>query len=164
MIDFSKYLHYDSIRGVLIWTLGKRAGLVAGNKRMDGVIDVKVYGVLYKAHRIIWEMRYGPIPEGMVVDHRDGNKSNNRLDNLRLATHAQNIHNQRAFNSLGVKGVYRNRSSFASKIMVNKNFIYLGSFHTKGLAALAYAKASIRHHGSFSIFMSAPKKATIKLS
>lgn len=53
-------------------------------------------------HRLIWEERYGPIPPKMEINHKDGNKLNNDLDNLELVTHQQNaIHARRI---LHVKG------------------------------------------------------------
>lgn len=60
------------------------------------------------AHRIIWELHYGPIPDGMQIDHKDTNKLNNKLDNLRLATRANNQMNQvlRSDNTSGVKGIH----------------------------------------------------------
>ena len=41
-------------------------------------------------HRFIWEAFNGPIPDGMTIDHIDNDRTNNRLDNLRLLTHAEN--------------------------------------------------------------------------
>lgn len=40
-------------------------------------------------HRLVWIAFNGPIPDGVTINHRDGNKANNRLDNLELATHAE---------------------------------------------------------------------------
>ena len=42
-------------------------------------------------HRIIWESFNGPIPERLEINHKDLNKTNNRLDNLELVTHQQNL-------------------------------------------------------------------------
>ena len=49
----------------------------------------------YAVHRIIWIIHKGEIPEGMEVDHKDRNRANNYLGNLRLLTHSQNIRNNR---------------------------------------------------------------------
>lgn len=63
---------------------------------------------LRRAHEVIWELVYGPIPDGMVVDHKDGNGLNNNLDNLRLVSEQHNSHNQRkkCNNKSGVNGVH----------------------------------------------------------
>ncbi len=62
----------------------------------------------YKAHRIIWELFNGPIPPDKIIDHIDGNKSNNEIGNLRLVSEKQNATNARKYanNTSGVTGVY----------------------------------------------------------
>lgn len=72
-----------------------------------GYYVVRYNGTLYKVHRVLWELRHGPIPEGFEIDHADGNPANNADDNLRLATRAQQTMNTalRADNSTGVRGV-----------------------------------------------------------
>ena len=47
------------------------------------------------AHRYIWEIHNGTIPKGLMIDHKDRNTLNNKLDNLRLATREQNAQNRR---------------------------------------------------------------------
>ena len=116
---------------------------------------VSVWNKLYPAHRIIWEMHYGPIPEGMHIDHRDGNPWNNRLENLRLATPSQNIMNASLSRSSkhGLKGVKMRKKKtcirWEAYIKVDGKEIGLGTHLTKGLAAVARAKAAIRYHGEF---------------
>ena len=51
--------------------------------------STRVNGVSMPEHRVIWERTFGPIPEGCVIHHIDGNGHNNRLDNLMLLTQAQ---------------------------------------------------------------------------
>lgn len=62
-----------------------------GHLRHDGY---KHYGAGRKhilEHRIVWEAEHGPIPPGMVIHHRDGNKLNNTIDNLEMMTNAEHM-------------------------------------------------------------------------
>lgn len=110
-------------------------------------------GKEYLAHRVLWELVNGQIPSNKEVDHVNGNKSDNRLSNLRLATPFQNRCNagKRAHNTTGIKGVFwdRAREKWVAYIGVNGIQINLGRHATEGLAAIAYAKAAIRYHGQF---------------
>ncbi len=129
---------------------GKRAGYV--NKHI-GCVYVNCFGKMRKAHRIIWEMLHGPIPDGMLIDHINMNSADNRVENMRLATKSQNGMNRKAnkISSTGLKGVHLDTRDgvYQAEIGVGNKRIYLGRHLTKGLAAVAYAKASIKYHGSF---------------
>lgn len=85
--------------GVLYWKtrppFGRvKTGDTAGYKGPDGYVKVGINGVYYMAHRLIWRMHHknGAVP--IVIDHVDGNKSNNKIENLRALTHSDNIRNQ----------------------------------------------------------------------
>jgi hypothetical protein len=84
-----------------------RAGAVAGGKTSAGYFTVMVKGYRTVAHRVIWEMFNGSIPQDTFVDHIDGNKGNNKIENLRLATHSINCRNRmkQSNNRSGVTGV-----------------------------------------------------------
>lgn len=86
-----------------------------------------------------------------VIDHKDYDALNNKIDNIRLATKAQNnFHVKiRKDNSSGYKGVFKNYKGWGSKISVNKEIIYLGTFRTKEEAHVAYCAASKKYHGEF---------------
>ena len=100
-------------------------------------------------HRTILE-----VPDGMKVDHVDGNGLNNRRANLRQASHSQNICNQRrrADNRSGFKGVSPSRRTsrkWMARITVEGQRKRLGYFDTPEEAHAAYVEASRRLHGNF---------------
>lgn len=93
-------------------------------------------------------------PAGMAADHLSGDGLDNRRANLRLATHAQNIHNRGANknNTSGYKGVSLNRGRWAAHINVNGKRKHLGSFSYPQEAHAAYCSAAEKLHGEFARF------------
>ena len=141
-MDLHKIFDYDD--GLLL----NKAGHIYCNLDKDGYIRVRTNGKEYRAHRIIWEMFNGPIPEGLLIDHIDGDKLNNRIDNLRIATRRQNRANSRApeFAELP-KGVTRLASGkYRAKLTYTFS---LGTFDTPEEAAEAYNNKAIELHGEF---------------
>lgn len=92
-------------------------------------------------------------PEGMEIDHINGNKLDNRRANLRICTHADNVRNvgKRKDNSSGFKGVYwrSDVKKWRALIQVEGRRIDLGFFTEPQDAALAYDKAARKYHGEF---------------
>lgn len=84
-----------------------KGDVAGGFSSGSGYYQVRNYGKLFLVHRVIWELTNGSIPDGMFVDHKDQNKINNRLDNLRLVTKAGNNQNHplRKDSTSGVVGV-----------------------------------------------------------
>ncbi len=78
-----------------------------GTPQKDGYLQIQIDGKLACVHRIIYEHVYGPIPNGMVIDHINRDKQDNRIENLRLVTSSTNSHNSgpRKDSGTGVKGV-----------------------------------------------------------
>ena len=107
---------------------------------------------LVRLHRLIMGE-----PNGLQVDHIDGNGLNNRKKgddgNLRVVTSQQNTHNQRIFknNTSGFKGVswYRQGNKWRSYIKINGVKKHLGYYDTPEAAYVAYCDASLRFHGEF---------------
>lgn len=87
------------------------------------------------------------------VDHKNGNKQDNRRENLRKATHAQNLWNagRRSHNKSGFKGVYKCSTTgrYRAEIRANKKRINLGRFATAEAAAQAYDDAAKLYHREF---------------
>lgn len=102
---------FKTMRNYSMWRtrfLGKVAGCIhephAGRERY---IRVRFAGKIYCNHRVIWEIFNGPIPQGMEIDHIDGNGLNNRIENLRCVIHSTNCKNlpKRVDNTSGSVGV-----------------------------------------------------------
>lgn len=73
---------------------GRRPDLRVGSPDTLGYWKVNYRRKALMVHRIIWEMTHGPIPKGHVIDHMNGDPTDNRIENLRLATGSQNSRNQ----------------------------------------------------------------------
>jgi hypothetical protein len=147
---------YRPLTGELIWkvdTLFAQIGDVAGKKAAaDGYKRVGLNLKLFRQHRIIWAWVAGIDPAHYVIDHIDGNKTNNRWFNLRLATKSQNNTNSKIYrsNTTGFKGVMpRPNGTYTARIWSNGKGYCLGTFHTIEAAADAYTQAAKRLHGPF---------------
>src|SRR5690554_1763211 len=94
--DLHEVLNYCPDTGVLTWKkqlaprgrIGSIAGCAEKKGRSAGRVSIRIHGKLYLAHRLAWFYVHGEWPE--LIDHIDGDPSNNRLSNLRRATKAQN--------------------------------------------------------------------------
>lgn len=116
-----------------------------------GYAHKKVNGHTVLMHRLIWEMAGRTLPR--QLDHKDTNKLNNRLKNLRPATRSQNIHNRGPLstNTSGYKGVdYQSRcKNWRAQIMVRGKHKTIGYFKTARKAAKAYDKAAVRYYREY---------------
>lgn len=151
--------HFTVVDGALCWKKRRGkclAGSNAGHMNMYGYMEVMFSRKHYKAHRIVYELYYGAIPEGMTIDHINGVKHDNRPENLRLATHAMNSRNQPmpVRNKTGIIGVFQDSrsGSFVATITLNNKSNRLGTFKTLEEARVvreAAAKANGFHenHG-----------------
>lgn len=83
------------------------------------------------------------------IDHKDRNGLNNQRDNLRKATHTQNMWNVRKFNKCGYKGIKKIGDKYAARITINKNRIYLGIFNSSIEAAACYDRHALKNFGEF---------------
>lgn len=97
-------------------------------------------------HRMLMD----PAP-GFFVDHINGDRLDNRRQNLRLATKSQNMMNRgkQKNNTTGYKGVTRVNGAYVAQLQKDRKNYYLGTYATPEEAALAYNKAALAHHGEF---------------
>jgi len=96
-------------------------------------------------------------PDGLEVDHINGDGLDNRRLNIRLCSHSENDRSQRLHhrNKTGFKGVffYKNNSKnpYGVQIALNRKTIRLGYYPTAKAAARAYDAAALKHHGEFAL-------------
>lgn len=119
-------LRYDD-SGSLVWARdigpNRVSGLVAGNVTPKGYLQFKCFGRNYLAHRIVWLYHYGSFPE-FEIDHINGIRADNRIENLRHAKREENCRNTkiRVDNKTGIKGVYLHAEGiYVGKVQSNNN-------------------------------------------
>lgn len=148
---------YDAETGVFrrLCAPGKRSDLsgeVAGSKYGQGYLHINVDGRKYKAHRLAWLYVYGLWPNGRL-DHRNLQKDDNRIDNLREATCSQNEQNKplRSNNTSGITGVYWNKCAqkWQAYIKFSGRVRYLGIFEALADAVTARRSAEKSLFGEF---------------
>ena len=144
---------YDKKTGALTRKFkGGNIRAAGTKKRTKDYVKVGFNGREYPAHRLIWWLVYGSLPD-RFIDHINGDKSDNRLVNLRLATDAENKRNvgMRKHNTSGFKGVTWDsvNQKWLAHATLNGKGVHLGRHSTKEAAAIAYRDFSKEHHGEF---------------
>lgn len=141
-------LSYDKDTGVF-----NRNGKVAGTVGKNGYRRISIGRKhRYYAHRLAWEFIYGEPPCG-EVDHINGDRDDNRIDNLRVVTHQENAHNMGVtpkHNTSALIGVsyYKRDNTWSAYIKVNGRKKHLGYYPTPELAHAAYLEAKHELHPS----------------
>ena len=156
---------YDRSTGVVIWKErpsehfphmtecrrwnGRFAGREAGSPVNGRHLQTAINGVNFLLHRVVWKLETGEDVD--EIDHRDRNGLDNRWENLRPATRYTNMQNRGKIR-VGLKGAYRHRCGWTSRISSGGKQQYLGLFHTEEDAHAAYCKAARELHGEFANF------------
>jgi hypothetical protein len=139
--------------GKLLWKISRSnaivAGQEAGTKHTKGYRRVYFDGKTHAVHRVIWQMFNGNIPNGMQIDHIDGNTSNNKIENLRLATSKKNSLNRAYKNKAKNVSLCRETGKYKVRIMTLDKRIFLGSFEDFELASFVATEARNKYHGNF---------------
>jgi len=153
-------INYDPTTGIFTWRVtrgrvnrGEAAGCKQGNDQYMHCC-IRIDSVNYKAHRLAFLYMHSYMPP--LIDHKDGDTLNNRIENLRQATQSQNLANCKCSknNASGFKSVWFHKGDkrWMSQIMARGHKIYLGSFLTPEEAHEAYKRAALTYFGEFARF------------
>ena len=132
--------------GELVWNINKgtaKIGDVAGCLDTQGYIQTSINSKPYRTHRLIYIYHNGDIPKGLQVDHINGIRNDNHIENLRLATHQEN-----QWNRTKAKGYTWNKrnNKWNAQIKVNGKRKHLGLFYNEDDAHQAYLNAKDELH------------------
>ncbi len=156
--DVKKWFDYHP-DGYLIWRkrsgarglVGKRAGTAVDRVDINSYYLIKFRGRQCGLHRVIFLCCNGWLP--LEIDHIANNKTNNRIENLRAATHNENCWNQTTpkNNTSGCKGVSWDKScgKWKAQISFRGKRINLGRFRSLNEAACRYDSAATELFGEF---------------
>lgn len=130
-----------------------KAGDVAGSVSPDGYMRIWIDGHSYKAHRLAWLFIHGNWPAGQI-DHANGNRSDNRIENLRVADQSQQSANSARprSNKTGVRGVsfHKATQKYTARLACRGRLVHASYHDHIEDAAAAYRSASLKHFGEFS--------------
>lgn len=111
-----------------------KAGSIVGAVNEEGYRCTMMGGASFKVHRLIWKWHYGTEPQ--LLDHINGDRSDNRVENLRAATKRENGWNRKAKRSLP-PGVYHHQGRYRVRLYLGKPNVSVGMFATLGEAIAA---------------------------
>ena len=147
---------YDKETGVFISKINRPpclAGKILGTKCPKGYLKIGIKYKVYAAHKLAWIYVYGDLPK-YQIDHINGIKDDNRIDNLRDISsqwNTQNQHKAPKNNKTGFLGVSwsKQRNKFRSCITVNGFQKHIGFFNTAQDASVAYQLAKQEFHPGY---------------
>ena len=111
-----------------------------------GYLKLNINGKAVFYHRLVWEMEHGKIPDGMMVDHINGNISDNHWSNLRLATRAENGRNRVIKPMTNIRA---RKNKFEVRFRYNGKEVWLGLFGTLAEAQEARDHKRLELYGDF---------------
>jgi len=148
--EILRKLSYNPHSGIFLWeeTNYRKTPLTcAGNLDKSGYIRIHVVGRKVAAHRLAWFFSHGEWPQ-QEVDHINGDKSDNRINNLRLVTRSQNQMNSDKSKGFGVD-FYKKYGLWRARITKDSVVKHLGYFETKEKAKCAYLEAKQKLHKEY---------------
>lgn len=125
-------------------------GQVAGSIHKTGYRHITWMNRIHKAHRLIFMLHFGYMPK--EIDHVNGDRSDNRIENLRKCTRSENQYNKSAQQNLsGHKGVswHKKTAKWNVRVMKSKRSHSFGYFDDLELAVLVAQEARLKVFGGF---------------
>ena len=149
-VEVKELFEYDAETGDIIWKkhprlTGKKAGTVRkdrGGLILQFKLESKKYTI--QGARVMWYLHTGEDPGDKGIDHINGDRNDNRFQNLRLATHRENCWNRR-----GVRGYWRNRSAWRVDIRYDGQTLACGNFQTEEEASAFYKEKVLEFREKF---------------
>jgi len=148
-------LDYNSDTGIFTWKFNKSKRVKAGDSAgwlYNGYRQIEINNKQYKAHRLAWLYVNGEMPTNLI-DHIDGNRSNNKISNLREATYQTNSENYKTpkTNKSGVKNVswYKNLNKWVVSISIKKIKKTIGYFDDLEFAELVAIETRNKYRQEF---------------
>lgn len=146
-------IHIDHVEGRIyrLTECGQKVDCSGWLEKSNGYMRFSYMNKKCYKHRVIWEHAHGAVPEGMQVDHCNGDKLDNRILNLRLVTASQNQQNQhgpKRGSTSGHKGIdwRRDYGKWRVRITIDRDSIHVGTFSDLDDAVKAYREAAAAHH------------------
>ena len=151
-IKVKKLLDYKGGKLIRKSSVGRGVkGNAAGTVNKEGYISTTIHCKYYLVHRLVWLLHHGKMPK--FIDHINGDKQDNRIENLREVTLSQNSFNRALAtnNTSGIKGVHWSRAAkkWQATIMVDGVYEYLGVYSDINQAKKIVQDYRKKLHGEF---------------
>lgn len=151
------WVKYDPDTGNIIWIQKPKSrydikvGDIAGRNHNQGYLQTKIEGKVYLNHRLGWFLYFDYWPK--ELDHKNGNRKDNKLKNLREVTRSQNQQNKQSQKNKTskYKGVSwcKSRQKWCAYIKIKNKTKNLGRFENEKIAATKYNEAAVKAFGNF---------------
>lgn len=154
-----EWLAYDPEKGLFTWKKQHYWWTPVGSSaEADGPYGytvVMLFGKRYPTHRLVWFYVHGSWPKEFI-DHINRVRNDNRIANLREATHAQNMANMVRKQKFGMRGVRHDKGLWRAQVMHDRMNYHLGSYETQEQAYGAYKIGARFFKGEFANFETGP--------